>query len=467
MPVRLPPLLASVLIGGLSACTMGPDYRPPAPASLGIPDQFYLAAGARAPTEAELASWWTQFREPALDGLIATAIANNTDMAVSRARLIQAQESLVQARAARLPQVSGTANAGRNLSFPGSDSNSFSLSGSASWTADLFGGTTRSIEASRADLAASGFDLANLRVAIVSQLVTAYVQARLAQEQIRIARETLAIQQNNFEITGWRVQAGLASSLDAEQARAQLAQTTAQIPQQEASLRTTLDSIAVLIGAAPGEATRALEAPAPIPVAPVTLTAGIPADALRQRPDVQAAERRLGSATARIGVAEAQLYPQLSLSGTLGTSARGIGSLTDLITGSLFARLAQTIFDGGRLRSQVRSQHAAADAAFATYKGVVINALGDVEDAVAALTASQARQVQLRIAVDAANNSAILARTRYQAGIADFQAVLSSEQTLLNARQSLAGAQSDEAIAISRLYAALGGGWQTTNGQQP
>ena len=465
MHARLTSLLAPVLIGGLSACTLGPDYRPPAPAALGVPNQFYLAAGARAPTEAELASWWTQFREPALDALIATALANNTDIAVSRARLVQARESLTQARAAALPQVSGTANAGRNLSCPGPDSSSFSLNGSASWTADLFGGTARSIEASRADLAASGYDLANLHVAIVSQLVTSYVQARLAQEQLRIARETLAIQQNNFEITGWRVQAGLASSLDVEQARAQLAQTTAQIPQQEASLRATLNSIAVLIGAAPGEATRMLETPAPIPAAPVALTAGIPADALRQRPDVQAAERRLGSATARIGVAEAQLYPQLSLSGNLGTSARSVGSLTDLITGGLFARVAQTIFDGGRLQAQVRSQRAAADAAFATYKGVVINALGDVEDAVASLTAARARQVQLKIAVEAANNSAILARIRYQSGLSDFLTLQNAEQSLLSARQSLAGAQSDEAIAIARLYAALGGGWQMMDGK--
>ena len=244
-------------------------------------------------------------------------------------------------------------------------------------------------------------------------------------------------------------------------ARAQLAQTNATIPQLEASLTGSLNRIAVLTGQAPGDATRTLEAPAPIPVATAQMATGIPADTLRQRPDVRSAERALAAATARIGVAQAQLYPSLGISGNIGTTSNAFSELFDLITGGVFANVAQTIFDGGQLRSQVRAQRAATDAAFAAYKQSVLTALEDVENAMASLTSARARKVEFATAYDASNNAAILARSQYQAGLIDFQTLSTSENTLLNARNSLASAQADEALAIAQLYNALGGGWQS------
>jgi NodT family efflux transporter outer membrane factor (OMF) lipoprotein len=296
---------------------------------------------------------------------------------------------------------------------------------------------------------------------IVSELATNYIQARLAQEQLRIARESQRVQKDNFDIASWRLQAGLVSSLDEQQARAQLAQTSATIPQFEASLKGSLNRIAVLTGQAPGEATRALETPAPIPVAQTRIATGIPADTLRQRPDVRSAERALAAATARIGVAQAQLYPSLDISGNIGTTSNAFKELFSLITGGVFANVAQTIFDGGRLQSQVRSQRAATDAAFAAYKQSVLGALEDVENGMASLSSAQQRKVQFAIAYDASNNAAILARSQYQAGLIDFQTLSNTETTLLNARNSLASAQSDEVLAIAQLYNALGGGWQS------
>ena len=244
-----------------------------------------------------------------------------------------------------------------------------------------------------------------------------------------------------------------------------MAQTTASVPQLENSLRATLNRIAVLTGQAPGEATRTLEQAAPLPAAPATIATGIPADTLRQRPDVRSAERALAAATARIGVAKAQLFPSLSISGNVGTSATSFRDLTDIITGGVFARVAQTIFDGGRLASQVRSQRAATDAAFAAYKGSVLTALEDVENGMASLTAARERKTQFGIAYEASNNAAILARSQYQGGLTDFQTLLTAEQSLLSARNSLAGAQSDEIIAVAQLYSALGGGWQNMDGR--
>jgi NodT family efflux transporter outer membrane factor (OMF) lipoprotein len=461
----------------LSACAAGPDYRAPQAAALGLP-AAYSQGNSAAVSAAELAQWWTRLNDPALSALIDTAIANNLDIAQAQARLRQARESLVQSNAAFLPQLSGSATGGRNYSnqdaggrldangnpIGGGGSNwssSYSARLNASWQVDLFGELARGREAARADLAASGYDLANVRITIISELVTNYVQARLAQEQLRIARETQKVQQDNYQIANWRLQAGLVSSLDEQQARAQLAQTNASIPQIEASLRGSLNRIAVLTGQAPGEATRALETPAPIPVASTQIATGIPADTLRQRPDVRSAERALAAATARIGVAQAQLYPSLGLSGNIGTTSNAFRDLFSLITGGVFANIAQTIFDGGRLASQVRSQRAATDAAFAAYKQSVLTALEDTENAMAQLTSARSRKAEFAIALEASNNAAILARSQYQAGLIDFQTLLNTESTLLNARNSLASAQSDEVLAVAQLYNALGGGWQT------
>jgi multidrug efflux system outer membrane protein len=460
----------------LSACAAGPDYKAPGSAALGAPASFYQGGGAPV-DEAALASWWTQLGDPTLSALIDKAVAANLDIVQAQARLRQARESLAQANASFLPQVNASGSGGRNYNSAGGgtrvDSNgnvissgaskwssNYSASANASWQIDLFGELSRTAEAARADLAASGYDLATVRMTVISELVTNYVQARAAQEQLRIARETQGIQKDNFDIASWRLQAGLVSSLDAEQARAQLAQTNATVPQLESSLRGSLNRIAVLTGQAPGEATQALEAPAPIPTAPADIATGIPADMLRRRPDVRSAERALASATARIGVAQAQLYPSLSISGNIGSNATAFKSLFDVINGGIFGNLAQVIFDGGRLQSQVRSQRAATDAAFAAYKQSVLTALEDVENAMAALAAARTRTAEFTTAFDASNNAAILARSQYQAGMIDFQTLSTSENSLLSARNSLAGAQSDQVLALAQLYNALGGGWQ-------
>lgn len=462
----------------LSACAAGPDYRPPQAAALGLPAAYGGAGSAMPQDDAALASWWTRLNDPALSALVDAAVANNLDIVAAQARLRQARESLAQANASFLPQLSGSTNGGKNyrsqaggtrtdssgnvISLGSSNwSSSYSANANASWQIDLFGELSRGTEAARADLAASGYDLATVRMTIISELVTNYVQARLAQEQLRVARQSVGVQQDNYDIARWRLQAGLVSSLDEQQARAQLAQTSASIPQLESGLRGSLNRIAVLTGQAPGEATRAIETPAPIPVAVPQIATGIPADTLRQRPDVRSAERALAAATARIGVAQAQLYPSLGISGNVGTTSNAFKDLFSLITGGVFANVAQTIFDGGRLASQVRSQKAATDAAFATYKRSVLTALEDVENAMASLAAARTRKAQFAIAFDASNNAAILARSQYQAGLTDFQTLSNSETTLLNARNSLASAQSDEVLAIAQLYNALGGGWQS------
>jgi multidrug efflux system outer membrane protein len=440
----------------LAGCTMGPNYRPPAPAALSVPETYYNRPAQAAP--AELGRWWERFDDPLLTRLIDEATAGNLDLAAASARLVQAREAVVQARAGQLPTVDASAGAGRNFG-PRNNHESFSLGADAAWEADLFGRLRRGVEAARADAEASYYDREAIRVATAAQVATAYMDARLAQERLAIARDTLAIADDNLQIAAWRRQAGLVSSLDVEQARAARAQTAASIPNLENAFASATYRIAVLTGRAPGALTAELSVVKPIPKGPADVAAGIPADTLRQRPDVRAAERNLAAATARIGVAQAALYPDLRLSGNIGTSAFSLGGLFNAVTGGIFSSLSQTLFDGGRLRSQVRSQRAATEAALATYHQSVLTALEDVENALNALRAARARETQFAIALEAANNSAILARSQYRAGLTDFQQLLEAERTLLSARDGLAGSRGDEALALVQLYRALGGGW--------
>ncbi|MEI9851134.1 MAG: efflux transporter outer membrane subunit [Sphingomonas sp.] len=447
----------------LAGCAVGPDYRPKAAAELGVPESYSVPAdqGARE----DLTRWWAKFDDPMLGQLVEQGRTANLDVAQAVTRLRQARESLVQSRASLLPSVSAGAGYSRGISVtgPGAGGDSFSIGADASYQADLFGGNRRGVEASAAQYEASGLDYAGVLISVQAEIGRNYVLARVAQRQLANAQESLAIQDDNLEIAGFRVQAGLVSSLDAEQARASRAQTAASIPSIEASYNGFVSRLGVLTGRAPGALKAQMEAVKPIPAGPASVAAGIPAETLRQRPDIRSAERNLAAATARIGVATAQLYPALSIGGSLDTGGGSIGSLFDVISGRLFANLAQTIFDGGRLRSQVRSSEAAADGAFLAYKSTVLNALEDVENAVVALDSAQRRAREFAIAFDAASNSALLARLQYRSGLTDFTSLNQAEAQLVSARGGLAQSQSDQATALIQLYLALGGGWESTS----
>jgi len=426
---------------------------------LQVPDTWYQRSAEGQP--ADLSRWWDRFNDPLLTRLIGEASAANLDLAVASSRLVQARESLIQARAGLVPTVGASGSVGRTVGA-GNDRTSFSAGADASWEIDLFGRIRRGIEAAGADAEGVWYDREALRVAITAELATNYIQARLTQERLALAREDLAIAEDNLQIAQWRLQAGLVSSLDTEQARAARAQTAAAIPSLEQSFASSTYRIAVLTGRAPGTLTAELSAPKPVPRGPRDVAAGIPADTLRQRPDVRSSERGLAAATARIGVAQAQLYPGLRLSGNIGTSAFSLGGLFNAITGSILAGIDQTLFDGGRLRSQLRSQQAATEGALATYRQSVLTALEDVENALAALNAARQRQVEFTTALDAANNSAILARIQYRSGLTSFDQLLDVEGRLVSARDGLASSRADEALALVQLYRALGGGWDPT-----
>ncbi len=469
----IPLLLTSLLLSG---CSVGPDYHPRSAPELGVPDSWSVTA---APTAEDLTRWWQRFDDPVLGQLVEQAAAANLDLAQAVARLRQAREALVISRSDLFPSLSGSAGYSRTETLRGGGTtvtlpdgtvtntgaggrNNYSLGLDASYQVDLFGGVRRGIESSRAQYEAAGFDYATTLLSVQSEVARNYVLARAYQAQLDNAKASLAIQDNNLEIAGFRVQAGLVSSVDQEQARASRAQTAAGIPQIEQQYNAAVSRIGVLTGQAPGALKPMLAAVRPIPAGPAMVGVGIPANVLRQRPDVRAAERNLAAATAQIGVAKAQLYPALGISGSLDTTSPSIGGLFDTITGGLFAGLSQAIFNGGRLNAQVRSSRAGADAAFAAYKQTVLTALEDTENAIVALQAAQERERQFGIAYDAANASALLARSQYGSGLTDFTTLNTQESALISARNGLVQARSDKATALIALYGALGGGWDAS-----
>lgn len=476
MTLRFRSLMLAGLVP-LAGCAAGPDYRPAPPAALGVPEGYSVPA--QATPQPDLTRWWASFDDPMLGELVQQAATENLDVGQAVTRLRQARAQLAQSRAALLPSLTGGVNYTRNQTLRGGagvntlpdgtiistggggSSDSYSLGPDVSYQVDLFGRNARTIESARANYEASGFDYASVLIATQGEIARNYVLARLAQQQLANARRSLDIQSENLEIAGFRVQAGLVSSLDQEQARAQRAQTAATVPQIEQSYNQAVSRLGVLTGRAPGALKAQLEQARPIPRGPAAVAVGIPTDTLRQRPDVRSAERQLAAATAQIGVAEAQLYPALSIGGSIDTNANAISDLFDIITGRIFLGLSQTIFDNGRLRGQLRSARAAADGAFLAYKSSVLTALEDVENAIVALRTAQAREAEFRIAYDAADAQALLARTQYRSGLTDFTTLNQSESQLFAAANSLAQAQADQANALVQLYGALGGGWDS------
>jgi multidrug efflux system outer membrane protein len=473
--MRSPIVLLLALTLPIAGCSVGPAYHPATPAALGVPDGYSVAADTR-PT-AELTTWWTHFDDPVLVSIVERARANNLDIAQAVARLRQAREALLQSRAELLPTISGSGGytrsqriVGGTTTLPGGatiitgrgSGDTLSLGLNASYQAGLFGEIRGAVDASRAQYQASGFNYATVLLSTEAETARNYMLARLYQAQLANAKGSLALQDDNLEIAGFRVQAGLVSSLDAEQARSQRASTAATIPTLEQNYNAAVSRLGVLTGQAPGALKAELEAVKPIPAGPDSVATGIPVDTLRQRPDVRAAERTLAAATAQIGVAKAQLYPALAISGSFSTDASKIGNLFQTIAGQAFAGLTQAIFNGGRLRSQVRANEAAADGALAAYKSTVLTGLEDVENAVVALDSAKRRAAEFTIALDAANNTAILSRSQYRAGLTDFTTLNTAENSLLSARNGLSQAQSDRANALVQLYLALGGGWDST-----
>ena len=456
-------LVVAVAALALNGCGIPRDTPPAMASAQVVPDRWVLAEPGG--TDITLARYWVMLNDPLVEEFVARAQTDNLDLAQAVTRLRAARAGLRQARAARVPTINGSGGARRDVGDLAGNDVLLSLGADAAWEADLFGRIDASVDAARGDLRSAGYSLGDLERVIVAQVASQVVTARSLAAQLAIARETLANQEDNLQIARWRNQAGLVSSLDVEQARTQRAQTAASIPQLESNLVAVANAISTLIGEPPGRVYRALaDAPRAVPVPPADVALAAPADTLRRRPDVSAAEARLAADLDRVGVARAQLYPLARLSGTIGTSATDVGSLFDLVTGNVFASLSQLIFDGGRARGQIEGAQAIADGSLADWRQSILTALEEVESAGVDLETSAVRVTELREASEGAQNAAILARSQYQAGLIDFQRLLVAESQLLSTRTAQVNAEAARALAFISLARALGGGWSVPEG---
>jgi NodT family efflux transporter outer membrane factor (OMF) lipoprotein len=441
------------------------------------PPPSWNSAGAEAgqSPSGDLSEWWKQFGDHDLSDLIGRALKNNTSLRSARARLREARAQRNLAAANLRPSLTASPSSTGEKSSPANAStNVFSAALDASWEPDVFGSGHSSLRAATADLATSVGDLENTQVSLVAEVASDYVALRSYQARLEIENRNEASQSQTLQLTQWRAQAGLVSSIDVEQARSNLEQTRASIPSLETSAAESEHRLSILLGLNPGALQQQLAATAPIPSVPDTVAVGIPADTLRQRPDVRAAEQKIVAETARLRVQEAARYPSFSLSGSFGieqlltgTSSAGVtaGSTVAALAGattilaSATGSITQTLFDGGRIRSQIESQNAVQEQAVVSYEATVLTALEDVENALVSLRKNRERLAALNQAAESARNAAVLAQNRYTAGLIDFQTVLDTERTALTIEDSVAQTQADRTTALIQLYKALGGGW--------
>ncbi|GHU18810.1 RND efflux system, hypothetical protein, NodT [Betaproteobacteria bacterium] len=384
-----------------------------------------------------------------------------------------AQARLRQARAAH---DLAAANLYPNLGFSGSVTRSYTGgSGGTSqtlyaagfdarWEPSIFGGLTDAADAASADAAAAQARLESTRASLAAEVALEYVNLRLSQQRLAIIRANVESQAETLQISEWREMAGLVTRLDVEQARASLEQSRASLPGLEQSRAEAEHRLSILTGQAPGSLREALREVKPLPAPPDEIAVGIPADTLRQRPDVRAAELALRAEIARSAQSESERYPSLSLGGSLDWKALSLSALTggSSLARSLAASLTAPLFDAGRIESRIAMQAAAQDQAFVTWEASLLTALEDVENAMSAYANGRERVDTRHRAATAAASAAGLARAQYQAGLVDFQRVLETERARLTAQEGLASAEADVLTAVIRLYKALGGGWENT-----
>lgn len=465
--VRIIGILLPALLAG---CVVGPDYRTP---ETPLPATWHTQTGSglkSGPQEyGRLASWWQTLDDPLLSSLVAEAVTNNLDLKQAGARLSESRARRALSESDRYPTLKAGANATRTRSSDemgsgvGRASNAYSTQFDASWELDLFGGKRRALEAASAATEAAEEDLRDVQVSLLAEVVLNYIDIRSIQGQIEITRSTIASLTETLQIADWRNQAGLVSRLDMEQARLNLDQTRAQLPALSSKLEQTRNNLALLLGRNPGTLGE-LQSAAPIPAAAAELAIGVPAETLRQRPDIRRAERQLAAATAQVGEAEAARYPTMSLSGTLGLQASSLGNLLQpgAYLYTLAANTAATIFDGGRLKQKVAIQNALQEQSLISYQSAVQSALRDVENALVAYAGEQNRRRSLQDAVQAAKSAAGLAGGQYGAGLIDFQSVLDTQRSLLSLQDQLIQSEAAVTSNLARLYKALGGGWSRT-----
>ena len=465
----------------MNACSVGPNYKRPA---ANVPTAYRGAlAGEAAAGESTPAppspvrsggagsvplgeeKWWEVFEDQELQGLIRTALKNNYDVRIAATRVLEAQAQLGITRADQLPALSagGSVTSVRNPKvgpIPGYEITQGQLNASASWNVDFWGRYRRATEAARAILVANEWAQKEVMATLVANVASSYFQLRQLDLELQISKRTLGSRQDSLGLTKTLEEHGINSLLDVRQSEQLVYTAAAEVPDLERRIAQEENAISILLGNNPGDIPRGLKLTEQ-PHAP-EVPVGLPSSLLERRPDIREAEENLIAANAEIGVARAAYFPQISLTGTAGYES---AALTNLFTGpagiwTLVGNVTQPIFEGGRLKSNVRLAEAQHEQLLLTYQQAIQGAFRDVSNALIAYRKFREFRIQQQHLVESAQDAARLSETRFKAGTTDYLEVLTNETNSFSAELALAQAQGNELNALVELYQALGGGWE-------
>jgi NodT family efflux transporter outer membrane factor (OMF) lipoprotein len=464
-------VLTSILTGSLcltSGCTkVGPDYVQPTASeelAMEVTTGEYLGV---LPERADIANWWKIFEDPLLSDLVNEAVANNHDLRIAISRVTEARAQLGITSSDYLPTVDANGAATRTQrseAVTGTTQNThaeYGLSMDATWEIDVFGRVARLVEASTADFQATEEDRNDILITLCADVARVYFSVRTLQSRVRTTERNIEAQVRIVTMTRDKYEVGLASSMEVSQATRTLATSQATLPPLRTTLQENLSSLSVLLGQEPGKVLQRLNPPQDVPLPPAEVAIGIPAEQIRKRPDVRAAERRLAAQTARIGVATADLYPTFFLNGSMGTAAISSG---DLFTGGASAfsfgpGVKLNIFNRQRTRDLIKVEDARTEQAMAAYEKSLIMAVKDIEDSLVAYHEQQLQMVALNEALAAAKDTRDKAEYLYNTGLTDFLNVLDAERSLLVTENDWEQGRGNTSIILARVYKSLAGGW--------
>jgi outer membrane protein, multidrug efflux system len=451
----------------ITGCNVGPRYNRP---TVATPPAFRGADDASVVSDAQNSiadqQWSEVFREPELQALIRTALANNYDIRIAARRVLEQQAQVQITRSQEFPQVTGggtgvgatlPSNLGVNIASPLAFG-SFNLG--AAWNPDFWGLYRKQTEAARAQLLAQTWAQRAVRLTLIQQVVATYIDLRATDRKLEITKQTLKVRQDSLELTEKLEHGGSAPLSDVRQAEQLLYTASSQVPQLEQQIQQDENALRLLLGADPGPvAHTAADALAP---PPQDLPTGLPSQLLERRPDIQQAEQTLVAANAQIGIARAQFFPQLSITTSAGVGGNEFSNLFDVSGKTIYGigSLAQPIFEGGKLRGQLKLSRETKEEMVLNYQKTIATAFRDVSNALIALNKQRMYRQEQEKLVAAAQDATRLARLRYQGGATGYLEVLTTDSSLYSAELNLVNAQQGEAVTVVQLYSALGGGWR-------
>jgi NodT family efflux transporter outer membrane factor (OMF) lipoprotein len=463
--VLLPAITALILSG---CAAVGPDY---ARVETDAPKEWHTQLrGGLAPVLPEpetLAHWWRALNDEELSSLENRAVKGNLDLKKARAKIREARARRGISQADLFPTLDASASSTNYRSSennPTTNENKLYSAGfDAGWELDVFGGVRRSVEAAQASLEATQEDLHDVLVSLLAEVAVNYVEVRTYQTALTVTESNIKSQEETYELNRSRYQSGIINELAVQQSLYNLEQTRSLIPELQTGLEAAKNRLAVLLGEKPGAVHGELAGRKPIPVPPITVAVGVPAETLRNRPDIRRAERNLAAQTARIGVATADLYPKFRLMGTIGLESVSTGNFLTAAsrTWSTGPGISWNIFDAGAIRQNIKVQSALQEQALFEYESAVLKAQEEVENVLTAYANEQRKRDSLAAATSAAQRAVQLAQDQYKVGLVDFSNVLDAQRSLLSFQDELTRSNGAVTSNLIRLYKALGGGWKS------